>query len=58
MNENDRKDFVIKEIEAIYGEFNVYVGQLVLLKPFLKDLIAVAKGEAPKYNLDEIVKKK
>ncbi len=42
MNEDERKKFVLKEIEAIYEEFDNSVNQLVLLKYFFRDLIAVA----------------
>jgi len=55
MNERERQDFIIKEIEAIYGEFNASVSQLVILKPFLEDLIAVAKSENPSYDLSGTV---
>ena len=57
MNEDERKKFVLKEIEAIYEEFDNSVNQLVLLKYFFRDLIAVAKGSEPNHQLSKIINK-
>lgn len=53
MNEQERKNFVYNEIEAIYEEFEKDVDHLVLLKHFLKDLVEVAKGSEPTYKASE-----
>ncbi len=34
MNEIERQEFIKKETKAICEEFNAYVGQMILLKPF------------------------
>lgn len=56
MNEKERQTFITNELEAIYEEFDIYVKQLLLLKPFLKDLIAVSKGADPSYDLSAVFK--
>jgi len=57
MNEIERQEFIKNETNAIYEEFNACVSQMVLLKPFLKNLVNVANGASPNYDLYEIVKK-
>jgi len=57
MNNEERQEFIKKETEAIYEEFNAYVGQMILLKPFLKNLAEVANGANSNYDLNEIIKK-
>jgi len=57
MNEQEKKDFVFKEIEAIYEEFNNDINHLVLLRHFFKDLVNVTKGEEPNYKVSDILKK-
>jgi hypothetical protein len=57
MNTEERQEFILKEIEAIYEEFDTYLNQLIILKPFIKDLIAVAKGADPTYQLKEVIRK-
>jgi hypothetical protein len=58
MNEEARKEFVIKELEAIYEEMDNSVNQLVILRKFLKNLVDVSKGAEPDYdNLIEIINK-
>jgi len=57
MKENRRQEFIIRELEVINEEFEIYTNQLILLKPFLQDLILVAKGETPSYNMSELINK-
>ena len=57
MNETERQEFMKNETRAIYEEFNNYISQMILLKPFLKNLADVASGENPNYDLYEIVKR-
>ena len=56
MNEQERKDFVFKEIDAIYEEFSNDIDHLVLLRHFFKDTLEVAKGAEPNYKASEIFK--
>lgn len=58
MKKETKNEFITKELEAIYEEYEIYVNQLVMLKPFLKDLIFVINGENPTYKLSEIIKNK
>jgi len=53
----ETKTFVKNELEAIYEEFDTYINQLILLKPFMKDLIQVLNGLEPSYRLSDIIKK-
>ncbi len=57
MTEQKRQEFIKKELQAIYDEFNANISQLIILKPFLKDLISVVDGAEPRYDLDEIIQK-
>ena len=57
MNETERQEFIKNETTAIYEEFNAYISQMILLKPFIKNLADVANGATPNYDLYEIVKK-
>jgi len=57
MNEAERKEFIKSETKAIYEEFNAYLNQMILLKPFLKKLADVANGENSNYELNEIFNK-
>jgi len=57
VNEQERKDFVFSEIEAIYEEFENDINHLVLLRHFFRDLMGVAKGAEPKYKTSDIFKK-
>ena len=57
MNEKERQEFIKKEIEAIYEEFNAYVNQLNILKPFFQNLVDVANGANTIYELNEVIKK-
>jgi len=57
MEKMETKTFVKNELETIYEEFDVYINQLILLKPFMKDLIQVLNGKEPTYNLSDIIKK-
>jgi len=58
MNEEERRDFIDKEIEAIYEEIDNSVNQLALIKRFLQKVVEVSKGEEPNYdNLANIVKR-
>lgn len=56
MNEEERNNFVIEEIKAIYEEFDNHINQLVLLRHFLKDLTEVANGAEPNYQFSNIIK--
>lgn len=51
MKKRQKQEFIKKEMQAIYDEFNVCVSQLNMLKPFVKDLIDVADGAEPTYDL-------
>ena len=58
MNEQERKEFVVNEIEAIYEEVDNSINQLVLSRRFLRNLVDVAKGAEPNYkNLVRIINK-
>lgn len=50
MNEEERKIFVIEELEAIYEEIDNSINQLVILRRFLKNLVNVSKGAEPNYD--------
>lgn len=50
MNEEERKNYVIKELEAIYEEIDNSINQLVILRRFLKNLVNVSKGSEPNYD--------
>ncbi len=51
MRKKERQEFIKKELQAIYDEFNVCTAQLNIMKPFIKDLIDVANGAEPIYDL-------
>lgn len=56
MQDKERKDFIINELEAIYEELDNSVNQLVLLRRFFGKLVDVSKGEEPDYdNLTKIL---
>ena len=57
MNEQERKEFVYNEVEAIYEEFKNNVDQLVLLRHFFKDLVDASKGNEEKYKANDIFNK-
>jgi len=57
MNEQERKDFVFNEIEAIYEEFKADVDHLVILRHFFKKLMEVSKGGEPTYKTSDIFNK-
>lgn len=50
MNEEERKEFVINELDAIYEEMDNSINQLVILRRFLKNLVNVSKGSEPNYD--------
>lgn len=50
MNEEERKKFVIEELEAIYEEIDNSINQLVLSRRFLKNLVNISKGAEPHYD--------
>lgn len=50
MNDEERKIFVIEELEAIYEEIDNSINQLVLTRRFLKNLVEVSKGAEPNYD--------
>ena len=54
MNEQERKAFVYKEIKALYEELYGTINQLIILKPFFKNLIDVTNGAEPFYKFNEI----
>lgn len=56
MDEQERQEFIKKETKAIYEEFDAYLNQMIILKPFLKNLADVANGANSGYNLSETVK--
>lgn len=56
MNTEQRKIFVIKELEAIYEEIDASIDKLIILRRFLKNLVDVSKGAEPQYyNLIKIM---
>ena len=57
MNEKDRHEFVKKEAEAIYEEFEAHLEQLILLKPLFKNMVDVANGADSNYESYETRKK-
>lgn len=56
MDEKERLDFVTKELEAIYEDWDANVNEQLLLRKFLKSVLNVAKGVEPAYILSEIKK--
>lgn len=56
MDEKERFDFLAKEVEAIYEDFDANVNQQILLRCFLKNALEVIKGAEPYYKLSEIKK--
>ncbi len=58
MKETETLTFIQNELEAIYEEFDTYLNQLIILKPFIKDLIQASKGLEATYKLSNIIKKK
>lgn len=50
MNEEERKTYVIEELEAIYEEIDNSINKLVILRRFLKNLVSVSKGAEPNYD--------
>lgn len=50
MNEAERKEFVVNELDAIYEEMDNSINQLVILRRFLKNLVNVSKGAEPNYD--------
>lgn len=42
MHHQEKSEFIKKEIEAIYEEFDILLDRLNLLKPFLKELVVVS----------------
>lgn len=50
MNDEERKVYVINELEAIYEEIDNSINQLVILRRFLKNLVNVSKGAEPNYD--------
>ncbi len=55
MRKKERQEFIKKELQAIYDEFNVCTAQLNIMKPFIKDLVDVANGADPIYDLVEFL---
>ncbi|MEI8129131.1 MAG: hypothetical protein WCG95_05895 [bacterium] len=51
MKKKEQQEFTKKELQAIYDEFNLYVNQLDMLKPFFQNLIDVTNGAEPNYDL-------
>lgn len=50
MNEEERKIYVIQELDPIYEEIDNSINQLVVLRRFLKNLVNVSKGAEPNYD--------
>lgn len=50
MNDEERKKFVIDELDAIYEEMDNSINYLVILRRFLKNLVDVSKGKDPNYD--------
>ena len=53
MNELERKNFVYKEIRALYEELDCTISQLVILRPFFKNLLDITNGAEPYYKFNE-----
>jgi len=56
MNGKERKEFVYKEIKALYEELDGTINQLVILRPFFKNLLDVTNGAEPFYKFNEMPK--
>lgn len=54
MNDDERKNYVIEELEAIYEELDNSIEQLINLQQFLKSSAEVLKGAQP--YCDNIIK--
>ncbi|MDD3435714.1 MAG: hypothetical protein PHC64_01025 [Candidatus Gastranaerophilales bacterium] len=57
MKLKERREFIRKELQAIYDEFNICINQMIMLKPFIKDLIDVTEGAQPTYDLVGFIQK-
>ena len=53
MNEKERKNFVYKEVEALCEELDNIINQMIILKPFFKNLLDVTNGAEPFYKFNE-----
>lgn len=54
MNERERQELINKEIEALYEELDNTINQLVILRPFFKNLLNVINGTEPAYEFSKI----
>lgn len=54
MEIQDQFEFVTKEIEAIYEDFDSNIEQLITIRAFLKITLNVIKGAKPFYQLSEV----
>lgn len=57
MNEQERQEFINKEVEALYEELENTINQLVMLRPFFKDLLHVINGGDPSYHFSKLVQR-
>lgn len=57
MTENEKQEFIRKEIEAIYEEIDITINSLILSRRFLKQLVDVANGAEPDYQLSKLIKR-
>lgn len=56
MNDKEKLNYVCKEIEAIYQDFDTTVDQLILERKFLKELLKISQDKIPAYELNKIIK--
>jgi len=57
MDEIERKNFVYREMSALYEELDNTINQLVVLRPFFKNVLDVANGAETFYKFNEISQK-
>lgn len=50
MNEEERKNYVIEELEAVYDEIDNSIKELIRSNNFLKASAEVLKGAPPYYD--------
>jgi len=57
MNEKERQTYITNEIKALSEELDSTINQLIILRPFFKNLIDVTNGAEPFYKFNELHKK-
>ncbi len=56
MNKQEQQEFVNKEIVALFEDLDNTINQLIILRPFLKNVLNVINGVEPFYKFNEIPK--